>query len=644
MIFMKKSILAIAVCCCFLTIGYDFASGNTYHSADYNPRDYNISISELLRVIQFHNTGDFHCDSNEADGYAVGPGDNACSPHDSDYNPQDWKITLNELLRLIQFYNFRGYHIDAAAKDGFAPRPGDGTPDPDISIIYPSNGAFIDTHTPTIQISFGSGSDVGSFNVEINEENLTSLFAVTSEGANYAVDTYILPVGENTITASINDAAGNYTSDTSKFRVGGSDILKAVPGSDAISGPAPLTVRFVPAGGENLGTIHFYRWDFDGDGKVDQEDVIAQDYYHIYKNPGTYQATLEVENAKGEKDKSGITITVRAGQSQTPDVAAYLTSIEKDTVGYLADAKGNVSLSGTNINTKVSENTNVTLSIKDVEGKTVRTIVKNVPRNPKDYQDYWDCKDDSGFVVNDGVYYAILQYTVNGEVKNYDLTNSTGGKRDILTRDSIKSNFAPYKDDLLPITFNLAKASEVTIFFGPTGSGSAELRIRTILNRKTFPAGSHTIYWDGLDDQGHIAHPPLGELMVLGTYRYELPDNAIYVTGGRPVISDMSSEPNYFNPLSNTCLDHGDSVDVTYTVSENVNAAELRIIDVLTGQNVRIVRVSNVASGKNHIFWDGRSENGKYVKAGDYQLALLATDMEGNTSLLSAVNLVRIFR
>ncbi len=132
MIFIKKSTLAIVVCCCFLTAGYDFASGKTYHSADYNPPDYKINFSELLRVIELYNTGNFHCDQDEKDGYAVGSGDTTCSPHDSDYSPQDWKITLNELLRLIQFYIFGEYHIDGTAKDGFAPGPGDGTPDPDV--------------------------------------------------------------------------------------------------------------------------------------------------------------------------------------------------------------------------------------------------------------------------------------------------------------------------------------------------------------------------------------------------------------------------------------------------------------------------------------------------------------------------------
>ncbi len=33
-------------------------------------------------------------------------------------------------------------------------------------------------------------------------------------------------------------------------------------------------------------------------------------------------------------------------------------------------------------------------------------------------------------------------------------------------------------------------------FFGPKNSGGTEARIRTIVNRKSLPAGSHTIYWN----------------------------------------------------------------------------------------------------------------------------------------------------
>jgi PKD repeat protein len=304
---------------------------------------------------------------------------------------------------------------------------------------------------------------------------------------------------------------------------------------------------------------------------------------------------------------------------------------------------------GTNINTTLSAATKVTILIKDSNGNIVRTLVNNEDRNKGSYADYWNVKDDSGFIVNDGVHYAVLQYIVDGEVKTLDLTNSTGGTRYSFPtgsgcdqRNTIRTNFTPYEDDLLPITFRLCKASEVTVFIGPLWSGGSETRIRTIVNRKALPAGSHTVYWDGLDDQNNIAHPPPGDSLILGMWRYTLPNNAIYVTGQRPVISNISSDPNYFDPLSNTCLEKADSVNVTYTLSEDADVVELRVISLSTKNTVRVIKEFNVNAGENHIFWDGRNSNGDFVEDGDYQLALSATDGEGNQSLLTYVNLVRL--
>ncbi|HPO17484.1 MAG TPA: hypothetical protein PLI09_28885 [Candidatus Hydrogenedentes bacterium] len=84
-----------------------------------------ISLSELLRVIQFFNSNGFHCQAGTEDGYAPGPGDTSCAPYDSDYNPTDWEISLSELLRVIQFFNSGGYHYcpGEGTEDGFCPGP-----------------------------------------------------------------------------------------------------------------------------------------------------------------------------------------------------------------------------------------------------------------------------------------------------------------------------------------------------------------------------------------------------------------------------------------------------------------------------------------------------------------------------------------
>ncbi len=86
-----------------------------------------ISLSELLRVIQFYNSLGLHCAENPGDtedGFVPGAGTNVtCAPYDTDYSPQDWIISLSELLRVIQFYNSLSYHYCPAdgTEDGYCP-------------------------------------------------------------------------------------------------------------------------------------------------------------------------------------------------------------------------------------------------------------------------------------------------------------------------------------------------------------------------------------------------------------------------------------------------------------------------------------------------------------------------------------------
>jgi hypothetical protein len=109
-----------------VTEGEGEGSPAAQHSADQNS-DGVINLTELLRVIQFFNIRGFHCvtppDTSE-DGFLPGAGgDQSCAPHASDYAPQDWQINLTELLRLIQFFNIRSYHPcpGVGTEDGFCP-------------------------------------------------------------------------------------------------------------------------------------------------------------------------------------------------------------------------------------------------------------------------------------------------------------------------------------------------------------------------------------------------------------------------------------------------------------------------------------------------------------------------------------------
>jgi len=99
------------------------AQAAAFHSADVN-KDRRISLSELLRVIQFFNSGGYGCDLSGEDGYSVDKTDQSCALHNSDYNPQDWKIDLSELLRIIQLFNAGGYYGPVISEDGYLPGKG----------------------------------------------------------------------------------------------------------------------------------------------------------------------------------------------------------------------------------------------------------------------------------------------------------------------------------------------------------------------------------------------------------------------------------------------------------------------------------------------------------------------------------------
>ncbi len=302
---------------------------------------------------------------------------------------------------------------------------------------------------------------------------------------------------------------------------------------------------------------------------------------------------------------------------------------------------------GTNINTSISAGTPVTIFIKDSSDAIVRTLVSNEYRDMGSYADYWDCKDDNGFVVNDGAHYAILQYIVDGQVQTYDLTDSTGGTRYTGFRantggsQSNPRTLSPFEDDFLPITITLNNAAEVTLFVGYLWG--QDTRIRTLTNRVPFPAGTHTVYWDGLDDNEQLATAPPGWYLIPGAWAYTLPDNAMYMTGGRPQIIDIAAEPNYFSPFSEKCDENGmgEGIILTYSVSEAVAQAEFRVYSLETGGLLRTDVQNSIPSGENTYFWDGKNNNGEYVDIGDYQVGLIARDGEGNESMLR-YTLIRI--
>jgi hypothetical protein len=92
------------------------------NSADMNG-DFEIQLEELLRMIQMFNAGAYYCDAASDDGFSVVelvPGaSRLCAFHSADYNPANWTIELSELLRVVQFFNLGGYVACDESEDGY---------------------------------------------------------------------------------------------------------------------------------------------------------------------------------------------------------------------------------------------------------------------------------------------------------------------------------------------------------------------------------------------------------------------------------------------------------------------------------------------------------------------------------------------
>ena len=132
------------------------------HSADISGNG-RISLSELLRVIQFYNSETYSCAAESEDGYTPESGACDCTPHASDYIHQDWRIELSELLRLIQLYNMKRYATAPGgiegSEDGFMPVSDEELAPYMLPVAGDTDGNYL---TEAEEVALGIGEDLGS--------------------------------------------------------------------------------------------------------------------------------------------------------------------------------------------------------------------------------------------------------------------------------------------------------------------------------------------------------------------------------------------------------------------------------------------------------------------------------------------------
>ncbi|WP_028671755.1 FlgD immunoglobulin-like domain containing protein [Saccharospirillum impatiens] len=377
------------------------------------------------------------------------------------------------------------------------------------------------------------------------------------------------------------------------------------------TGNPPLNVRLTATAEDPDGDpIDQYEWDLDGDGVYDQTTTEAT-LNTTVSQIGTFYPRVRITDAEGLQASDTVKIFV------TPGVDL---SVSTDTL----DPLNGESL---NVETTLGGETEVSLIIEDEHGQIVRTLVPFTTRAAGDYQDAWGGRDESGEVVSEGEYRAILLYRLDGRTERLDLALTSGGVQSNPSRSSIPSSFSPLAGDPLDITFTLNRASEVTAFMGLF---NVNTRLVTFMQRRPLGRGSHTVTWNGENADGQLIEAPPGDRFLFGIFAYTLPDNAIYVRSGVHVAS-VTAEPSIFQPTQNT--PEGPALSHININLNRAGRARLVINDAESGQDVATFEYDNLMAGDNTLTWDGRDNDGHFVAPGTYRLGVTGLDDSGYESI-----------
>jgi PKD repeat protein len=435
-------------------------------------------------------------------------------------------------------------------------------------------------------------------------------------------------IGQFEARCRVTDNNGN----TAEARTTTTVIRPAPPGSPTVtataspvSGNAPLNVSFNGSATDN-GTIVKWEWDFNGDGTYDRTLTTASPATSFqYTNGGIFAAALRATDDEGLVGIDTVEVVV--------NLVANLT-IPDDTFDPTAGES-------VPVNTSLSAGVPVRLYIKDKAGARVRTLFTGT-RAAGNYSDFWDGRDDTGRVLPQAPYYAILEYDFGGQTRFVDLTNTTGGVRYNPARNTLPSTFSPLDDNHLTINFTVPAnqgASEIQAFIGLF---NVDTRFITLLERVPFGVGTHTIRWDGRDANGKPAVPPPGDQFLFGIFGFTLPNNAIFIQSA-PVISNVTVDPNYFDPATpNFISPSNPTAVVRYDLSKAADV-ELTVTNLTTGLIVRRITRPGTGAGTGlTLAWDGRADGGLFVDKGDYRLTLRAVDSTGSASI-NRFALVRVF-
>jgi hypothetical protein len=198
-----------------------------YHSADYRDERWAIDGTEVNRVLSYWRAGGYHRDSQGADGFASGSGDQTPPRHSADYRTAYWIVDGTEVNRVLSYWRAGGYHTDSQGVDGYAP----GRP------TQSSGATAAITRTSATASSEPSATAVTAITHQASSSQYTPGGTITVSGTLQFTDTLLSLLWRPMLPAGWT--FGNVTSNGTVEVVGGEIVWTgALPAS-------PINVQYV---------------------------------------------------------------------------------------------------------------------------------------------------------------------------------------------------------------------------------------------------------------------------------------------------------------------------------------------------------------------------------------------------------------
>ncbi|OGC24094.1 hypothetical protein A2310_05090 [candidate division WOR-1 bacterium RIFOXYB2_FULL_37_13] len=406
----------------------------------------------------------------------------------------------------------------------------------------------------------------------------------------------------------------------------------------------------------------------------DENGILLQNFISDeVKTAGEYYLTWDMKNKPSEKVYFKVSARDSAKNSDEKKTEAF--SVEPESVLTIADfvtTPNPFTPNGDAIDDQVRisykllggvPDYKVTIEILNGAGVTVQELTRDEVEGAGSYSINWDGLLSEQFAVN-SVQKKILEdgrYYVNIMVQD-KLGNKVSGQKEILlvaTRPdvSIDTNyeiFSPNGDGIKDeIQFNYS-----ILYNQAYVDGQALVKLEVLNSSmesvwgKTFShtPGNYSYLWDGsplLLGEGLGVRLSAGQYYVKISATDSLQTSAIAKTAGftcdysNPNLEIISVEPNPFSPYVNGKKDQtvisytlAKQAYVTVTVKKDGETIKILQDNKLTEAYVPIVSASSKkikAKGIPTLTWDGKDSEQFTINSGQYDIAISAMDLAGNT-------------